>query len=710
VNEGRSAADQSAGVEADLQQALALHKQGRFDDAESLYRAVLALAPLNFDALHLLGIVQYQKGRHDAAIALFDRAIDVGPNDPFAHFNRALALDALKRPGEALAGWDRVLQIKPDYVEAHVNRGNALAQLKRFEEAVLSYDRALRLKPGFADALNRRGAALVELRRYHDALACWDCLLQLNPKSADAHVNRAVTLEMLNRYDEALIGYETAIALEPNSAQIQNDRGSLWAEKLKDYEGAIPDFERVLLLDRDYPYARGRLLQARLYCCDWRSFESEATSLEEGVRERRRTCWPFTLQVISQSPADLKTCAEIFASDHPPAEPLWRGERYRHDKIRLGYVSGEFCEHATSYLTAGLFESHDKSRFEIHAFDNGVDDGSAVRKRLTAAFHSFTEIPRQPDSAAAKSIREREIDVLIDLNGYVGRERIDVFALRPSPLQVNYLGFPGTTAAPFMDYIVADRIVIPEFEQCHYSEKVVYLPDTYQANDSRRRIAQHTPTRTEMGLPETGFVFATFNNCYKYTPLMFDVWMRLLRAVDGSVLWILENNAAAKRNLKREAEARGVASERLIFARNVKLEDHLARHRLADLFLDTLPCNAHTAASDALWAGLPVLTCAGSAFAGRVAASLLNAIGLPELVTHNLADYEALALHLARDKAALAAIKAKLSANRLTMPLFDTDRFRRHLEAAFTTMWERHNRGEPPESFAVPPIGSTAYR
>jgi protein O-GlcNAc transferase len=699
-----------SGPSANLQQALALHKQGRLDDAESRYRVVLASAPANFDALHLLGIVQYQKGRHEAAIELFDRAIGVGPNDPFGHFNRALALDALGRPEEALAGWDRVLQIKPDYAEAHVNRGNALAQLKRFEDAVLSYDRALRIKPGFADALNRRGAALVELKRYNDALACWDRLLQLDPKNAAAYANRAVTLEGLNRYDEALMSYERAIALEPNSAQIYANRGSLLAVELKRYEQAISDYEQVLRLDREYPYARGHLLHTRLHCCDWRHLESEAKALEEGVRQRKRVCWPFTFQAISQSPADLKTCAEIFAADHPPGKALWRGEHYRHDKIRLGYVAGEFRAHAIPYLTAGLFDSHDKSRFEIHAFDSGIDDGSPVRKRLTAAFDSFTYISRQSDAAAAKSIREREIDILIDLNGYAGRERIDVFALRPSPLQVNYLGFPGTMGATFMDYIVADRILIPESEQLHYSEKVVCLPDTYQANDSRRRIAERTPTRVEMGLPETGFVFATFNSSYKYTPSKFDIWMRLLRAVDGSVLWILETNDAAPRNLKREAEARGVAAERLIFARHVKLEDHLARQGLADLFLDTLPYNGHTTASDALWAGLPVLTCAGSAFAGRVAASLLNAIGLPELVTHNLADYEALALHLARDKAALAAIKAKLHANRLTMPLFDTDRFRRHLEAAFTTMWERHNRGEPPDSFAVPPIGLTAYR
>jgi len=353
---------------------------------------------------------------------------------------------------------------------------------------------------------------------------------------------------------------------------------------------------------------------------------------------------------------------------------------------------------------AGLFEVHDRNRFELFAFDNGFDDASPLRKRVEKSFESFTDISRSSDLDAAKLIRDHRIDVLINLNGYSGLPRNGVFAHRPCPVQVNYLGFPGTIGADYMDYIVADKHLIPGDEQRHYSEKVVYLPDSYQVNDSRRGISGRTPARAEAGLPEAGFVFCCFNNNHKLTPDIFDLWMRLLDKVAGSALWLLEDNPAAARNLRREAERRGVAPERLVFAPRMELDAHLARHRLADLFLDTLPYNAHTTGSDALWAGLPVLTCMGKAFPGRVAASLLHAAGLPELVTHTLEEYEALALRLATNPPLLAGIKTKLARNRATYPLFDTDRFRRHIEAAYVTMWERVQRGEPPGNFAVQPM------
>ena len=685
-----------------MQRALELHRQGKLEEAEAVYRAVVAVAPTDFDALHLWGIAEYQLGRNEEAIALFDRAIAVGPNDVFGRFNRALALTALKRFDEALSGWDQVLKLKPDYPEAHFNRGNALRELKRPDEARASYERALRLKPAYNEALHNLGIMLMEARRLNDALACWDRLLRSDAKLADVHVNRAITLQALNRYDEALASYARAAALKPDFIDIYGNRGTFLATELLLYEEAIPDFERVLGLDPEHPYARGHLLHMRMHCCDWRNFEWEVQAITTDLRAGKRVCWPFVFQAISDSPADLKTCAEILAADFHAPERLSGSEtRYKHDKIRLGYVSGEFLSQATSYLTAGLYEAHNKTCFELFAFDNGFDDGSAMRKRLQSAFDNFIDISRLSDRAAAEAIRECEIDILINLNGYFGRERTLVFALKPSPIQVNWLGFPGTLGTSFMDYIIADRIVIPEDERRFYNEKVVYLPHTYQVNDSRRLIASRIPTRMEVGLPQRGFVFASFNNTYKYTPAMFDIWMRLLRAVDGSVLWLYENNGAVARYLKSEAEARGVSPERLVFARRVPLEDHLARQQLADLFLDSLPYNAHTTASDALWTGLPVLTCAGSAFAGRVAASLLHAIGVPELITHSLEDYEALALKLARDPASLGALRMKLAANRLTTPLFDTDRFHRNLEAAYTEMWRRHERGEAPDSFSV---------
>jgi protein O-GlcNAc transferase len=390
------------------------------------------------------------------------------------------------------------------------------------------------------------------------------------------------------------------------------------------------------------------------------------------------------------------------ADECPPvATPLWRGERYRHDKIRIAYLSTDFRAHAVAFLIVGIFEHHDKGRFETTAISFGRDDNSETRARIQTAFDRFIDVQDMSDFKVASLMREWEVDIAIDLNGHTGDSRTAILAHRPAPLQVNYLGYPGTMGASYIDYIIADRFVIPKAQEDHYSEKIVYLPDAYQANDRKRRIADRTPARSETGLPERGFVFACFNNTYKIGPEVFDVWMRLLRGIEGSVLWLLEDNAIAAANLKREAELRGVAPARLVFAPRTTPDQHLARHRLADLFLDTLPYNAHTTASDALWMGLPLVTTPGSTFPGRVGASLLHAIGLSDLVTASLADYESLAQKLAQEPGALAAIKAKLAANRDSHPMFDTARFARYLESAYATMWERQQRGEEPASFSV---------
>jgi protein O-GlcNAc transferase len=412
---------------------------------------------------------------------------------------------------------------------------------------------------------------------------------------------------------------------------------------------------------------------------------------------------PFENVAVSGSPRDQLECARLWIGDTCPARatPLWSGQRYRHDRIRLAYLSADFHEHAIAYLVAGLFEQHDRTRFDTIGISFCPDRDSEIRTRLKSSVGRFIDVRNKTDLEAAALLRDMEVDVAVDLTGLTGGSRPGMLALRPAPIQVNYLGYPGTMGADYIDYVIADRTVIPESDRPHYSEKVVYLPDTYAAADSRRRIADPTTSRAEAGLPETGFVFCSFNNSYKITPCMFDIWMRLLREIDGSVLWLLAADEAAVANLRREASARGVAADRLVFAQRTPVADHLARHALADLFLDTLPYNAHTTASDALWAGLPLVTCPGSTFAGRVAASLLNAVGLPEFVTHSLEDYAALALRLARDCDFLTATKSKLAQNRGTHPLFDTARFTRNIEAAYERMWALFQNGEPAAGFDV---------
>ena len=693
-------------IEAAFQRALALHRQGQIGPAESLYREILDRAPAHFGALHYLGVIEGQKRNYGAAASLIERALAIDPKSAPAHNNLGTYLRKLGRNEDALASFDRALAIKPDHAEALHNRGNALRQLQRHEDALASHDRALAVKPDYAEAHYGRGNVLIDLRRPGEAVASYERALAIRPGFADALLNRAYALLELKRNEEALACYGQALAIKPDFPEALYNRG-IALTVMKRYEEAIADFERVLRLDPEYPYVKGKLVHARLDCCDWRSFERDVTAIEADIRSGRRACEPFTFMALSDSPDDQLRCARIYAADACPAAPdaMWRGERYRHERIRVTYLSADLRDHPIAYLMAGVFEHHDRSRFEPIAISFGPENESAMRARLKGAFERFIDVGQKSDREVAMVIRDLEADIAVDLMGYTTDSRPRILAFRPAPVQVNYLGYPATMGADHIDYILADRIVIPEGARRHFSEKTVYLPDTYQANDSRKRIGDAIPTRAAAGLPERGFVFCSFNNLYKIAPPMFAIWMRLLRDVEGSILWLLEGDAAAVRNLRREADARGVSPDRLVFAPRIKLEDYLARYRLADLFLDTLPYNAGSTASDALWSGLPVVTCLGSSFAGRMAGSLLNAVGLPELVTRSLDQYEALARTLALGADRLGVIRAKLARNRLNHPLFDTGRFCRHLEAAYAAMRDRALRGEPPENLAVERIG-----
>jgi predicted O-linked N-acetylglucosamine transferase (SPINDLY family) len=618
---------------------------------------------------------------------------------------RGSALLELGRLEESLAACNSALRVKPNFAEAFYSRGNALMGLARTEEARASYQRAVELKPDYADAHYNHGLALQRLRRAQEALASYERALALRPDDAEALNNRGNVLIELKQPELALSSYERALSIKPAFINACYNLG-LALQEVGRPDQAARRFERVLELDADYPFAKGKLLHAKMLCCEWTGLSRLADLVEADLRAGKRPIEPFAHQAFSRSLPDLRLGAERFTAENFPPAPvaLWSGERYDHSRIRVGYVSGELREQATAILIAGLLERHDRSRFEVFAFDNGWDDGSEIRGRINHAIDTIVDVTRFDDAEAAAAIRERRIDILVNLNGYFGRARQGIFRHRPCPVQVNYLGFPGTLGAGYMDYILADSRVLPPEHEPYYTERVVRLPDTYQVNDSRRRIAARTPTRADCALPETAFVFCCFNNNYKIMPEVFDVWMRLLKAVDGSVLWLLEGNPAAAGNLKREAERRGVPAQRLVFAGRMKPEEHLARHRQADLFLDTLPCNAHTTAADALWAGLPLLTCTGSTFSGRVAGSVLMAAGLPELITESLASYEARALELARTPAMLVELRERLARNRASCALFDTDRYRRHLESAYVTMWERCQRGEPPRAFDVRPM------
>jgi len=677
----------------------------RWDEALASYAQVLAAQPDFVEAWNNQGLALYGLRRCEEAVASYDRALALKPDHAEAHCNRGAALCLLGRLDEALAACEKAVTLRPQYPEAWYGRGIVMRDKARMEDAMVSFDRALALRPDYAEAWHNRGNALMVLKSFGDAAASFDKALALNPDNAEALNNRGMCLCFLGRVDEALASYDKALALKPDYADALHSRGMVRWREGQDYAAAIQDLERTAALAPQHDCVQGDLLHVRMHGADWTDFAAQAARIHEGVRAGRLTIDPFMYLAVSDSPADLQACATAFAAHFHPAAPALckTGPRSR-EKIRIGYVSGEFRAQATAYLTAGLYERHDRSRFEIVAFDAGPAADSAMRRRLEGAFDRFIRIADLSDRAAAETIVNADIDILVNLNGYFGNHRMGVFAQRPAPLQVNFLGFPGTLGADYMDYIVADRCVIPEAEERFYTEKVVILPDSYQVNDSKRHRPEGRPSRAAHQLPETGFVFCNFNMNYKFTPEMFAVWMRLLKQVQGSVLWLLEGNATAPAHLRREAEKHGVAPERLVFAPFIAMEQQLDRLQLADLFIDSVPCNAHTTASDALWAGVPLLTCYGGAFSGRVAASLLNAVGLPELVTRDLDDYAALAQALAADPARLSGLRRKLADNLQGAPLFDTERYRRHLEAAYVRMWERRERGDAPQGFAVAPL------
>jgi protein O-GlcNAc transferase len=723
--------------EALLQNAWRLHQAGKLPEAARLYADVLRGNPQNFDALYQLAMIYLTSRKFADAERLFAAAVRINSQSPDLFYNRGCALQGLGRNTDALAAFAHALALKPDFTEARNNRGVALLALKRHREALACFERvaaekpgiaivhnnramallgleefdsalaaadlALEIDPGNAEAHYHRGAALILLGRGEDALAAFDKALSIDSDYADAHIHRGIVLNLLNRHEEAVASYSKALALRPGDIDILYNRGTaFWA--LRRFEEAILDCEQVLKSDPEFKYARGNLLHSRLQCCDWRGIEEEKAIIASRLKEGLRVLRPLQNVVISDSGDALLQSSRIWVSHECPAsaKPLWRGERYHHDRIRIAYVSADFRFHPVATLSAGVFEHHDRSRFETIAISLAADDGMGVRERMQSAFERFVDARNQSDADIAKLLHDMEIDIAVDMMGFTENASTAIFAKRPAGLQVNYLGYPGTMGASYMDYILADRIIIPESARADYDEKIVYLPDTYLPNDNTRRIAERTPSRAEAGLPDAGFVFGTFNNLYKITPEMFALWMRLLAKVEGSVLWLSRGNPAAIRNLKREAEARGISGERIIFAPFVSAPDeHLARLRHADLILDTLPYNAHATTCDALWAGIPVVTLTGASFAGRVGTSLLSALGLPELFTDTPAAYESLALQLAQDPPLLARIKEKLARHRQTHALFDTPRYTRNLEAAFSTMWRRHQDGQPPESFAV---------
>jgi protein O-GlcNAc transferase len=692
------------------EKAIALHRSGQLAEAERLYRELLATDPRDFTAQHLLGVIHAQQGRNSEALTEIDAALAIRPGDAEAHLNRANVLKGLGRDAEALDGYARALELKPDWPQALNNRGTVQQAQGRHEEALASFDRALALKPGYEEALNNRGSVLqdlkrpaealeaynqalrsapnfpaalnnrgsvlMELRRFADALSCFDRALVLRPGDVEIINNRGNALQGLARYDEALAAYDQALAIKPDHVSTLNNRGSA-LQQLKRYEEALASFDKA-----GSPEAFGGAAMAALNLCDWDRVDKIAPEMARRIGAGESVPPWVLLGYSGDETLQRQSVQHAISRRFPHPPPPLAATPYRHDRLRLAYISSDVGYHPVATHIVQLIENHNRARFEVIGVGTNPDDGSLQRKRLVAAFDRFIEASGRAPSDIALQLRALEVDVLVDLNGHTKDDNFAVLSHRPASVQASWLGYAGTTAAPFVDYLIADEIVAPDAKA--FTEKLALL-GCFFPNDNSRVIGR-APSRREAGLPEDGIVFCCFNANWKITRPVFAIWMRLLGQVPGSVLWLKEPGERAKANLLAAARSTGIDPSRLVFARPAPLPAHLARHQLADLFLDTLPYNAHATGCDALWAGLPLLTQRGTAFAGRVCASLLTALDLPELIAVSATEYESTAMALARDPGRLGDLRARLAENRAASLPFDTSRLTRDIEALYEKM------------------------
>ena len=682
----------SLSVDKILRKAHSHIKAGELAEAEELYKQVLSKFPKNKKAIQgyrKLKVGITSKGSSDS-------------KPPQEQFQELLSLYNNGRFEDVLSKVGPLVSLFPKEIFLHNIRGASNASMKRYDAAIESYRKAIKIKPDDADAYANLGDALREKGELHEAIASCEKAIKLRPNLFGAYNNLGMALKDKGELDAAIDSCKKAIKIKPDYADAYYNMGIALKEK-GDLDAAIDSCKKALKIKPDYQPARTEKLYQQAHICNWTAIQEDREYISElGISTQHVS--PFAILSLEDAPERHRLRSELYAKQNFKQRPMPLPSRpkTKPSRLRIGYFSADFQDHATMYLMAKVFEAHDPEKFELYAYSFGPDKNDEMRQRLIKAVHVFDDVKMMNDKDIALLAQQDKIDIAVDLKGFTKGSRTGIFAYRAAPIQINYLGYPGTMGANFIDYIIADKVVIPEKHEPSYNENIIHLPYSYQVNDNTRVISECSMTRIEMGLPEQGFVFCCFNQNYKISPTEFDIWMRLLRKVEGSVLWLLKSNKWSEDNLRLEAEKRGISSERLIFAEKKPQAEHLARQRLADLFIDTFNVNAHTTTSDALWAGLPVVTKLGKGFAARVAGSLLSAIDMSELITETEQEYESLILDLATNPERLGAIKLELAANRLSKPLFNTELFTKHLEDGYQRAYQQYFDGKKPEAIYVP--------
>ena len=703
-----------------IKEALNLFQKGQLNESREICLEILKLEPNSFDTFYLISMIAFRQKEYSKSEESIKKAINLRSNNAEIYNLYAIVLLHLKKFNLAIENWNIAIKLRPEYLEAYNNRGNVLLELGKSTEALKSFEKAIELKPDFAEAYNNQGNALLKLKRIDSALKSYEKSISLMPNYYQAYHNcgrafyeRNKKNEILKNYekskkfnsdlDSAIKNYKKAIELKPDFAEAYFDLGSIFSEVNKN-DAAVEYYQKAIDLKKEFGAKLGILIHTQLKLCDWSTINKDLKDIEDKILSFEKLSSPFFLLSIKDSLKLQKINAEKwfkneFRSTNNNLEKI--SKKQNNKKIKIGYYSADFREHAMGHLLANLFELHDRSKFELYGFYFGPDVNDDVFKRIVKTFDKFVNVNSKTETEIAQISKDFQIDIAVDLMGYTRDSRFKIFIEKCAPIQVNYLGYPGTLGANCIDYIIADKVLIPEESQEYYSEKIVYLPNSYQANDSKKKVSKKIFTREEIGLPKNNFVFCSFNQRYKILPKTFDSWMQILKRVDNSVIWLLESNEKSSENLKKEAANRGIDPKRIIFSKALPLEEHLARHKAADLFIDTFPYNAHTTCSDSLRVGLPVLTLQGETFASRVSSSLLNAVGLKELITYSSKEYEDLAVEFATDASKLKNIKNKLEINKNKLPLFNTKLFTSHIEQAYFEMYKRYNKNEKPENIEI---------
>ncbi|MDA1024032.1 MAG: tetratricopeptide repeat protein [Proteobacteria bacterium] len=694
-----------------IEQAIALYEQDRLNEAKHALLNIQSQHPDIPYVLHLLALIALKTKRPIEAVLHLEKAVIAEPKSPDLYALLGAAYMQTDRLEAAANAYQKAAFLDPKVAEIQYNMGNTMSALYRWHEAIKFYQRAVELQPNFSAAYFNLGTAFKGAKRLNKSIAAYRKVLTLDPKDMIALCNIGKLLLEQNKPEEAVATLRSAIAQKPDNADLHFNLGNA-LKALKQRSDAIASYQKALQINPEHAFSAAHLLELMEHIADWSDMEDLRHKVEASTKTALQTGDKMPVTCFAQitrcdDPAKNFVIAKAHCREITAKIPSLNtkfpkdNKRSPDSKITIGYLSNDFFDHATAHLMLGLFGLHNREDFNIFTFSHGTNDNSQYRAKIIEDSDKFFDISEASDQEAAKRIYDSGVDILIDLKGHTQYNRLQIFAFRPAPLQVAYLGFPGTTGADFMDYILTDKIVSPEDHAAFFSEKIVYLPHCYQVNNNKQEISDAPIARADFGLPENGFIFSSFNNTYKIEPVMFDVWMNLLKKIPNSVLWLVKRNDLTECNLKNEANARGVDGDRLIFAEHMPKEEHLARSQLVDLALDTRICGGHTTTSDALWSGVPVVVLQGNHFASRVSSSILAAIGLPELVTRSLEDYETLCLKLQQNPDELKALKAKLAQNRLTEPLFDTPRFTKNLESAFHQMWKNYLSGNQPSRIDV---------